>query len=315
MTNGDVIEIGTILDNGDTVFHVTDTEYWAVAPQSLWKVCAWEVGARYCQEIGYELPSRDVLQVLYDASEVLGHAFKKIHCNAMLTGTYVWSSTDYGTYNAWGLYFGNGYWDYYSKVNGLWVVPFRRMQKDIGAVDPIYTEVAPGIYSVADLKTAIGVLDRIHCDLDDHTVDMGHPVERTPVLVGGKEVALEDLPYPVLLMGVRDRTSSKVTLYAAPLQSTDSEVPMRKVVCAACRNGDYMLVGPRHFCPTMHVQADAYHKLGYVDDRKWEQGFIDQWETYMDRHEALLVALAAGQAVDFKRNGGSGNELYSEGLY
>jgi hypothetical protein len=65
----------------------------------------------------------------------------------------------------------------------------------------------------------------------------------------------------------------------------------------------------------MHTQADAYLKLGLVDDRKWEQGFIDQWERFMDRHEALLVALAAGQPVDFERNSGSGNELYSEGLY
>jgi hypothetical protein len=181
--------------------------------------------------------------------------------------------------------------------------------------DTPHTEVVKGIYSVVNLKVAIGLLDHIHCNLDSHTVDKGYPVERTPVLVGGKESPLEDLPYPVLLMGVRDRKTAKVVLYAAPLQASVSEVPLRKVVCAACRNGDYMLVGPRHFCPTMHVQAEAYLKLGYVDDRKWEQGFIDQWETYMDRHEALLVALAAGQPVDFKRNGGSGNELYSEGLY
>jgi len=313
--NTKAIDVGTILENGDTVFHVTDTEYWVVAPQSLWKVCAWEVGARYCQEIGYELPSRDVLQVLYDASEVLGHAFKKIHCNAMLTGTYVWSSTENASYYAWNLSFSSGNWYYNFKNFSYWVVPFRRMQKDIGAVDPIYTEVAPGIYSVADLKTAIGVLDRIHCDLDDHTVNTGHPVERTPVLVGGEAVTLDELPYPVLLMGVRDRAMKRLRLYAAPLPSNDSTVPTRMVVSAACKNGDYMLVGPRHFCPTMHVQADAYHKLGYVDDRKWEQGFIDQWETYMDRHEALMVALAAGQPVDFKRNGGSGKELYSEGVW
>jgi hypothetical protein len=135
----------------------------------------------------------------------------------MLAGVCVWSYTESLPDDAWYLHFGNGNWYLSTKGNSIWVVPFRRMQKDIGAVDPIYTEVAPGIYSVADLKTAIGVLDRIHCDLDDHTVDMGHPVERTPVLVGGKELPLEDLPYPVLLMGVRDRKTAKVVLYAAPL--------------------------------------------------------------------------------------------------
>jgi hypothetical protein len=315
MTSSNAIEVGAVLDNGDTVFNITDTEYWVVAPQSLWKECDWHEGVTYCHEIGYELPSRDVLKVLYDASEFLGHAFMKFRHNAMTAGVAVWSSTELNSYNAWYLSFSNGGWYSNYKNYSYWVVPFRRIQKDLGANDQIYTEVAPGIYTVADLKTAISALDRIYCDLDNHTVDTGHPVERTPVLVGGKEVPLEDLPYPVLLMGVRDRTSSKVTLYAAPQQSTDSEAPMRKVVCAACRNSDYMLIGPRPFCSTMLVQADAYHKLGYVDGYKWEQGFIDQWETYMDSHEALLVALAAGQPVDFKRNGGSGNKLYTEGLY
>ncbi len=176
-------------------------------------------------------------------------------------------------------------------------------------------KVIEGVYTATDFKAAVSVLDTIHCSLEDHVVDKGYPVERTPVIVGGKEVPLEDLSYPVLLMGVRDRKSAKVVLYAAPLPNTESAVPTRKVVCAACRNGDYTLVGPRHFCSVMHTQADAYLKLGLVDDRKWEQGFIDQWERFMDRHEALLVALAAGQPVDFERNGGSGKELYSEGLY
>ncbi len=305
MSNTKAIEIGTTLDNGDTVFHVTETDYWVVAPQSLWKECDWSEGAAYCRSIGYEMPDRDTLQLLYDCRDSVHN----------LPTTFIWSSTEYDSHLAWALHFSLGHWYNSSKFNSCWVVPFRRLQKDIGAIDPIYTEVAPGIYKVVDFKTAVGVLDRIHFSLDDHTVDKGYPVERTSGVVGGKEVPLEDLPYPVLLMGVRDRKTGKVVLYAAPLQAYDSEAPMRKVVCAACRNGDYTLVGPRHFCPTMHVQADAYHKLGYVDDRKWEQGFIDQWETYMDRHEALLVALAVGQPVDFKRNGGSGKELYSEGLY
>lgn len=314
MTNTKPVEVGMILDNGDTVFHITDTEYWVVASITLWEESTWEEGVEHCLLNGYEMPDRETLELIYTHKDDL----------PVSPTSNVWSSTDFNSYYAWNLSFGNGYWRNGSKCVSSWVVPFRRIAKTASdavvgnaapstdQVQPVYTE---GVYKVSGITGAVSVVDRIHCDLDNHTVDKGYPVERTPVVVGGKEVPLEDLPYPVLLMGVRDRKTAKVVLYAAPLQAHDSEVPMRKVVCAACRSGDHMLVGPRHFCPTMHVQADAYHKLGYVDDRKWEQGFIDQWETYMDRHEALLVALAVGQPVDFKRNGGSGNELYSEGLY
>ena len=311
------IEVGTVLDNGDIVFHITDTEYWAVAPQSLWKECDWEGAIRHCQEIDYEMPDIDTLQLLYDCRD-------NVH-NLPKAG--VWSSSEHNSYLAWALAFGFGYCYNGLKDSSYWVVPFRRTAKaasdtvvgntvpSTDQVQPVYTE---GVYRVTDITGALSVVDRIHCDLDNHTVDKGYPVERTPVVVGGKEIPLEDLTYPTLLMGVRDRKTSKVVLYAAPLWSTDPGVPMRKVVCAACKQSDVTLVGPRHFCRLMHEQADAIQAGGIHGDLSvggWEQGFIDQWEVFMDRHEALLVALAVGQPVDFKRNGGSGNELYSEGLY
>jgi len=174
---------------------------------------------------------------------------------------------------------------------------------------------AKGIHFVASSSEVAFALDRVHLDLDVHTADMGVTPLRTPVIIGNTSVPLAEIAYPALIMGVVDRVTKAVKLYAAPMSRSDAVIPVRVVVCAACKCGDYMLVGPRHFCPIMCAQAEAYRRLGLVEDQNWEQGFIDQWGQFMDRHEALLVAMAAGQPVDFKRNGGSGNELYSEGLY
>ena len=314
MTNTKPVEVGMILDNGDTVFHITDTEYWVVASITLWEESTWVEGVEHCLLNGYEMPDRETLELIYTHKDDL----------PVSPTSNVWSSTEYNSRTAWNLTFGNGSWYNNYKANSYWVVPFRKIAKTasdavvgktVPSTDQVQSVYTEGVYKVSDITGTVSVVDRIHCDLDNHTVDKGYPVERTPVVVGGKEIPLADLPYPVLLMGVRDRKSDKVVLYAAPLPNAEDVIPTRKVVCAACRNGDYTLVGPRHFCSVMHTQADAYVKLGLVDDRKWEQGFIDQWERFMDRHEALLVALAAGQPVDFERNSGSGNELYSEGLY
>ncbi len=94
----------------------------------------------------------------------------------------------------------------------------------------------------------------------------------------------------------------------------------RKVVCAANRitfkDGRVVtLVGIRHWDPLMHEQADW---LGWTDRSavaKEEQGFLDQWRVFMDREEAMQVVLASGQPFDIERNGGSGQELYSEGVW
>lgn len=85
----------------------------------------------------------------------------------------------------------------------------------------------------------------------------------------------------------------------------------RRVVCAANRLTLYdhwnnsppktvLALGVRHFDPTMrsHIEAHAGAENGTRAD--WggsQQGFIDQWGTFMDRHEAFLVAKAAGQIL------------------
>jgi hypothetical protein len=120
MTNTKAFNVGTILDNGDTVFHITDTEYWVVAPQSLWKECDWSEGVAYCQSVGYEMPSRDILQTLYDCRDNV----------YTLPTAFVWSSTEHGSDNAWYLYFGYRNWSYDFKSLSCWVLPVRKVPID-----------------------------------------------------------------------------------------------------------------------------------------------------------------------------------------
>ncbi len=84
--------------------------------------------------------------------------------------------------------------------------------------------------------------------------------------------------------------------------------PIRMVVCAANRLpylhlpedevGFYLVLGPRHFSPTMHLHIDAMVTAGCGTRADWrgsKQGFIDQWGQFMTREEAWTVAVAAGQ--------------------
>lgn len=99
-----------------------------------------------------------------------------------------------------------------------------------------------------------------------------------------------------------------------------SDQAIRRVVCAACRatlvgKETIIIAGARHFDSVMRSQILAFdeHLLSQV--KPWEQGFIDQFGVFMDRHEAMRVAKESGQELNFKRNGSDTTELYSEGLY
>lgn len=105
---------------------------------------------------------------------------------------------------------------------------------------------------------------------------------------------------------------------ASPAPHLHPDAKQRRVVCAANRillpvKGTYaMVIGPRHYDPTMRAQI-ASTIGGAAAWRVAEQGFIDQWGTFMTREEALAVALAAGQRIH--RCGGDETRLYSENLY
>ncbi len=102
------------------------------------------------------------------------------------------------------------------------------------------------------------------------------------------------------------------------------DAKQRRVVCAANRVVYYVegfsrhaiALGARHFDPLMRDQIES-HWLAMRGSRdQWrvsEQGFIDQWGTFMDRREAFEVAKAAGQLLYGPHL--SGGELDSSDLY
>lgn len=89
------------------------------------------------------------------------------------------------------------------------------------------------------------------------------------------------------------------------------EKPQQIIVCAACRVGDVILCGARHWDKVMRKQADLIGIKGGTE----EQGFIDQFGDFHGRVESMRIVKASGQPFDIKRNGGSDEELYSEGMY
>lgn len=94
----------------------------------------------------------------------------------------------------------------------------------------------------------------------------------------------------------------------------------RFVVCAACRYGDMIICGARHFDSVMHgviKQLREDRLFEFEKAGRAEQGFIDQYGVFMTREEAFLVAQEAGQ-LNVRRSKtphpGS-TELFSEDLY
>lgn len=83
----------------------------------------------------------------------------------------------------------------------------------------------------------------------------------------------------------------------------------RRIVCAAIRDQQGQIVcGPRHFDPTMHATIKNLMNFS----TPWEQGFIDQFGTFLTREQAWIVASNEGQII---RQVSSPGTLYSENLY
>jgi hypothetical protein len=92
------------------------------------------------------------------------------------------------------------------------------------------------------------------------------------------------------------------------------EKPQQVVVCAACRCGDVIVAGARHFDRVMLSQIDIYPEEIRPMGDDWEQGFIDQFGAFLTREEAMEVVKKSGQPFDAERNGPL-HCLFSEGLY
>lgn len=90
------------------------------------------------------------------------------------------------------------------------------------------------------------------------------------------------------------------------------------IVTAACKYGDVILCGARHYDSVMLSQLRAMPEDGAVRSMPRSevvQGFIDQFGNFYNRKEAMQTAKASGRFIDFERNGGNGLDLYSEGLH
>lgn len=94
----------------------------------------------------------------------------------------------------------------------------------------------------------------------------------------------------------------------------------RRIVCAANRYDDFIVLGARHYDPLMcatldllkkDMPGDKVLKGAYGDN----QGFIDQFGKYHNRKDALTIATYAGQINTVRPKSGSEYELYSEDLY
>jgi len=92
----------------------------------------------------------------------------------------------------------------------------------------------------------------------------------------------------------------------------------RFVVCAACRYGEMVICGARHYDLVMHsvlAQLREDRLFDFEVAGKAEQGFIDQRGVFMDRREAYKVAEAAGQLNVRREKSPNCIELFSEDLY
>ena len=86
--------------------------------------------------------------------------------------------------------------------------------------------------------------------------------------------------------------------------------PTEIIVCAANRYGDLIVAGARHHDRVMN---GVLRKIEGIP-RKGDQGFINQFGEFRTREEAYKIVQENGQPFNQERNG-TGDKLYSEGLY
>jgi hypothetical protein len=91
------------------------------------------------------------------------------------------------------------------------------------------------------------------------------------------------------------------------------ELSQPRIVCAANKWNDEIVLGPRHHDRLMN---EAIANLEVPSGTKWVQGFIDQHCKFYTRIEAWKIAEAAGQIrMHVGGNESNGGTLYSENLY
>ncbi len=94
------------------------------------------------------------------------------------------------------------------------------------------------------------------------------------------------------------------------------QYPGTCVVAAACRYGDVIITGARHYDRVMISQLKAFpedHEVRMMNRGEIIQGFIDNRGNFLDRGEAYDLALSANQINP--ENVYMKGCLYSEDLY
>ena len=89
----------------------------------------------------------------------------------------------------------------------------------------------------------------------------------------------------------------------------------RLVVCAANKYGNHVFLGARHFDERMIEAMEHYNVPNMRNHHGEVQGFVDQHGVFMDREEALKVAIEAGQINHYRTKTKPENKLFSEDLY
>ncbi|MGL4585295.1 MAG: hypothetical protein ACRCVU_20250 [Flavobacterium sp.] len=100
--------------------------------------------------------------------------------------------------------------------------------------------------------------------------------------------------------------------YLVNLRNEGHAVTAERIVCAAnkCADGTIVL-GVRHGCEIMLASAK---KMGYNNLLRTEQGFYTNWQRFVSREEAMIIAREQGQL--FHPEGTHNPDvLYSECLY
>ena len=86
---------------------------------------------------------------------------------------------------------------------------------------------------------------------------------------------------------------------------------MNKIICAAIKVNDVILMGVRHWDKLMNDQAERYG-LFDIPHEDQVQGFIDLYGNFVNRSEALKIAEEANQII---RKTKPDWWLYSEDIY
>jgi len=89
------------------------------------------------------------------------------------------------------------------------------------------------------------------------------------------------------------------------------------IVCAACKCGNIVVLGKRHYDPMMRTQMELLDERGIkFSGANVVQGFVDDQGNFLTRMEAWFVAEKNNQI--FRRVGADGPDgegLFSENLY